>query len=98
MVGYAEIGYEATDTREYDRGRSREEVVMEVIGKVRGGEVNPARMGIRRGRRLGVDVASGVVSVCVNGHAGRRTVCVLGGDGMELETLDMEGEAEDEEV
>ena len=41
------------------------------------------------------------MSICVNGRAGRRTVCVLGGDGMELEMLDMEGEGgedpEDEE-
>ena len=35
--------------------------------------------------------------LAVNGRAGRRVACVLGGDGIELETLDLEGEEDVEE-
>jgi hypothetical protein len=53
---------------------------------------------IRKQKELAVNVGERrSVALCVNGRVGRRTACVLAGDGMVLETLDMEGEGEGDE-
>jgi len=54
-------------------------------------------MVIKQSRPL-VGCADGAVSLALNGRAGRRVACVLDGEGVGLEILDMEGEAEAEDA
>ena len=44
-----------------------------------------------------VGCREGTVALAVNGRAGRRVACVLDGEGLGLEVLDMEGEEEEVE-
>lgn len=46
---------------------------------------------ITKCRRLSA-CKSGSISMAVNGRVGRRVVCVLGGDGVTLEVVDMEAD------
>lgn len=47
-----------------------------------------------RGRRELAYGGSGPVSLALNGRVGRRVACVLDGQGTNMETLDLEGDAE----
>lgn len=41
---------------------------------------------------------AGPVSVALNGRVGRRVACVLDGQGTNMETVDLEGDAEEGEA
>lgn len=49
-----------------------------------------------KGRRELAYGGSGPVSLALNGRVGRRVACVLDGQGTNMETLDLEGDGEQE--
>jgi len=92
LVDYAEIEYGDLDV-EYVKYPSREAIVAEAIAQLQKCTLVPVMATIRKRRALKLARRTGTaVSLCVNGRAGRRVACVLDGDGVALELLDMEGE------
>ncbi|KAJ7092748.1 anaphase-promoting complex, cyclosome, subunit 4-domain-containing protein [Mycena epipterygia] len=92
-VGYNELEYQDLDPAEYVRTPAREDLMQRAMELWEQGQLASIPMPIR-GRRGLAYGGSGPVSLALNGRVGRRVACVLDGQGTNMETLDLEGDAE----
>lgn len=106
-MNYTMLRYQRLESEEYVSGPAQKDMIVDMLQRWREGHVSLmflARavtdgmiqlMGggvpITKCRRLSA-CKSGSISMAVNGRVGRRVVCVLGGDGMTMEVIDMEGD------
>ncbi|KAG7450497.1 uncharacterized protein BT62DRAFT_1001314 [Guyanagaster necrorhizus] len=97
-VGYNDLGYQGLlCDGEYVRMHLRENLMDDVVSRWRTGQMESVRIPIKRCRRL-AGCQAGEVALAVNGRKGRRVACVIGGNRMMMEVIDLEGEdAEGEE-
>ncbi|KAJ7706158.1 anaphase-promoting complex, cyclosome, subunit 4-domain-containing protein [Mycena rosella] len=94
-VGYSELDYQELGPAEYVKAPSREDLMQRAMELWEQGQLASIPMPIK-GRRELAHGGSGPVSLALNGRAGRRVACVLDGQGTNMETLDLEGDAEQE--
>ncbi|KAH7883604.1 anaphase-promoting complex, cyclosome, subunit 4-domain-containing protein [Phlebopus sp. FC_14] len=92
---YTTLRYQTLESEGYVSGPARRDMMANALQRWNGGHLPWSRIPITRCRELSA-CRNGPVSLAVNGRVGRRVVCVLDGDGMEMEILDMEGEEEGE--
>ncbi|KAG9314377.1 anaphase-promoting complex, cyclosome, subunit 4-domain-containing protein [Chiua virens] len=95
-VNYTTLGYHKLQSERYVSGPARRDMMASVLHRLKEGHLPCSPIPITKCRRLS-GCKSGSVSVAVNGRVGRRVVCVLDGDGMTMEVLDMEGEEQEGE-
>ncbi|KAF8216223.1 anaphase-promoting complex, cyclosome, subunit 4-domain-containing protein [Mycena galopus ATCC 62051] len=94
-VGYSELEYQELDPAEYVRTASREDLMQRATGLWEQGQLASIPIPIKGRRELAYG-GSGPVSLALNGRVGRRVASVLDGQGTNMETLDLEGDAEQE--
>ncbi|KAI0793487.1 anaphase-promoting complex, cyclosome, subunit 4-domain-containing protein [Abortiporus biennis] len=93
---YANLAYQEMDQNTHVKSLSREDVVSDLLGRLRNGQVASVELPIGESRVIG-GCREGGARLAVNGRVGRRVACVLDEGGETLEILDMEGEIGEEE-
>ncbi|KAJ6575135.1 anaphase-promoting complex, cyclosome, subunit 4-domain-containing protein [Mycena capillaripes] len=94
-VGYSELEYQELGPTEYVKTPAREDLMHRATELWEQGQLASIPMPIKGRRELAYG-GSGPVSVALNGRVGRRVACVLDGQGTNMETLDLEGDGEQE--
>ncbi|KIJ21731.1 hypothetical protein PAXINDRAFT_165137 [Paxillus involutus ATCC 200175] len=90
-VNYRTLRYQTLQSEGYVSGPARKDMIANVLERWKEGHVPCSPIPITKSRRLSA-CRNGSVSLAVNGRVGRRIVCILDGDGMTMEVLDMEGD------
>ncbi|KIK94368.1 hypothetical protein PAXRUDRAFT_828088 [Paxillus rubicundulus Ve08.2h10] len=90
-VNYSTLRYQTLQSEGYVSGPARKDMIANVLERWKEGHVPCSPIPITKSRRLSA-CRNGSVSLAVNGRVGRRIVCILDGDGMTMEVLDMEGD------
>ncbi|KIJ68430.1 hypothetical protein HYDPIDRAFT_106626 [Hydnomerulius pinastri MD-312] len=90
-VNYTKLRYQKLQSEGYVSGPARKDMMANVLQRWKEEHLPPTRIPITKCRRLS-PCGNGTVSLAVNGRVGRRVVCILDGDGMTMEVLDMEGD------
>ncbi|KAK7064216.1 DEAD-domain-containing protein [Favolaschia claudopus] len=94
-VDYSDLEYQELGPAEYETTPSREGLRHWATALWEHGQLACMPMPIK-GRRELAYCGSGPVSLALNGRVGRRVASVLDGQGTNMETLDLEGDAEQE--
>ncbi|KAJ6519839.1 anaphase-promoting complex, cyclosome, subunit 4-domain-containing protein [Mycena sanguinolenta] len=94
-VGYSELEYQELDPAEYVRIPSREDLMQRAMELWEQGRLASISIPFKGRRELAYG-GSGPVALALNGRVGRRVACVLDEQGTNMETLDLEGDAEQE--
>lgn len=90
-MNYTMLRYQRLESEEYVSGPAQKDMIVDMLQRWREGHLMGGGVPITKCRRLSA-CKSGSISMAVNGRVGRRVVCVLGGDGMRMEVIDMEGD------
>ncbi|KAH9985379.1 anaphase-promoting complex, cyclosome, subunit 4-domain-containing protein [Russula compacta] len=96
-VGFSDLHYQEVQPVGPVNELSREQVIEHALEERKVGQIAAVLMPIRRSYVL-AGCISGEVSLAINGRTGRRVACILDCREAVLEILDIEGEADDEEV
>lgn len=94
-VGFSELDYHELGPAEYVKAPAREDLMQRAMELWEQGQLASIAMPIK-GRRELAHGGSGPVSLALNGRVGRRVACVLDGQGANMETLDLEGDADED--
>ncbi|KAF9229304.1 hypothetical protein BS17DRAFT_689834 [Gyrodon lividus] len=90
-VKYTTLRYQKLQSEGYVSGPARKDMIANVVERWKEGHLPCSPIPMTKYRRL-TGWRKGKVSLAVNGRVGRRVVCILDGDGMTMEVLDIEGE------
>ncbi|KAI6047625.1 anaphase-promoting complex, cyclosome, subunit 4-domain-containing protein [Pisolithus marmoratus] len=90
-MNYTMLRYQRLESEGYVNGPAQKDMIVDMLQRWKEGHLMGGGVPITKCRRLSA-CKSGPISMALNGRVGRRVVCVLGGDGVTMEVIDMEGD------